>query len=322
MTRERQAAWSISWAGRDVTRDLSELLVSATYSDSLEAEGATCELVFVNDGRWLSDWAPSAGQRIELGMGWLGEGVTLRPGPLEIDECEVSPTTCTVSAISSRATRLRTRASRAYDGRTLRQVVSAMADELGLRLVGTPPAVQYPRITRLRETPLAFLRRLGAAHGCVVAIRDDQLVFVDRDELGSERLPAVSRHEMLDYRFRWRSLTRYSSCVVTSHDKATGELVEGEATDSSVEGGDVLRIRSTAVKGDALTARARAALRRANRAMATGECELEGEPSYLAGVALDVADAGTFDGAWLIERASHQLDAGSGWRSSMELSRV
>lgn len=126
MSRVRTPSWSVVWDDRDVTRDLTPLLLSASYQDSLDAEGATIELRFSNtDGRWLDEWAPSAGQRIGISMGYVGESL-VRPGTFEIDEFSVGPQVCTVSAISSRGVSLRTRSSAAYESQSI--VYAAVRD--------------------------------------------------------------------------------------------------------------------------------------------------------------------------------------------------
>lgn len=320
MTAARTPAWSVTWDDRDVTRDLTPILLGASYQDSLDAEGATVELRLDNsDGRWQGAWSPSHGQRIGLSIGYVGESL-VRPGVFEVDEYGVGPQVCTVSAISSRAPSLRSRASTAYESQTIADVVRSVADELGLSVVGSPPSVHYAHIARSQETPLAFLRRLARAHDCVVAVHDDQLAFTPRSELTSVA-SRISVKECADWTFKARSLVRYSACVAVGFDPVAQTSVEVRVEDSSVSEGDTLRLRLTLKVPEQLEARARAALARANRGNSTGSLELEGDPSCLAGTVIEVTDAGNFDGQWLIESSSHELGR-DGYRMSLEVTGV
>jgi len=61
---------------------------------------------------------------------------------------------------------------------------------------------------------------------------------------------------------------------------------------------------------DRATTKAKNALRKANKEETVGDLELIGDPRLVAGVTTDFTGFGSFDGKYIISKATHKVTAG------------
>ena len=181
-----QARFVLTYQQRNITRDVSEHLLSLTYTDHLTGNADSLEVELEDtQGRWRDAWYPGHGDTLTLAIGW--QGAPLRTlGRLEIDEVELNgpPSTITIHALATGINGpLRTVEHRAYEDLTLAAIAQQVATRQGLTLVGHIEPIPLDRLTQ-QDTDLTFLRNLAATY--------DYAFKITGRQLGSPALPPLA----------------------------------------------------------------------------------------------------------------------------------
>jgi phage protein D len=331
----RRALWSLDYEGRDITSDVSAMLIELTYKDESHGKSDDLQLKFENhDGRWNGSWAPAAGDRIVMRFGWAGS--PLQPaGRFEVAEVETEgpPDIVTIKCNSAGIKpALRTERTQGYDQQSLAQIAGAVAQRNGLRVVGNVPDLQLGRVTQAGEADLAFLTRLAEESGAVFTVKGDQLVFHDVGALlSADSVLTLTPRDLTRWRWRYKVQDTAASAQVAYNDPVSGRNESATATTASAGlgaqggrpptpvGGDVIK-PTARVDGPAQAQRmADVQLREANRGKIEGTLEMPGEPRLAAGAKLKAGGFGRNDGDYLIETATHKISRSSGFTTSIEV---
>lgn len=139
MTTIPKPKFRIQYNGKELTDDLTPYLISITYTDKTIGESDELEIVLEDtDGLWRQTWYPTSGDLVNLKMGY--DDLILDCGAFRIDEINLdgsteSGDTVTLKFLATWVTSpLRTRAHKAYENQTLRQIAQAVATKNGLTL--------------------------------------------------------------------------------------------------------------------------------------------------------------------------------------------
>lgn len=319
----RRALWSIEYEGRDITSDVSAMLIELTYKDESHGKSDDLQLKFENhDQRWSGSWAPSAGDRIVMRFGWAGS--PLQPaGRFEVAEVETEgpPDVVTIKCNSAGVKpALRTERTQGYDEQSLSQIANSVAQRNGLRVVGAVPDLQLGRVTQAGEPDLAFLTRLAEDSGAVFTVKGDQLVFHDLNSLlTADSVLTLTPRDLTRWRWRYKVQDTAASSQVAYNDPVTGRTERATATSAAPIGGDVIK-PAARVDGPAQAQRmADVQLREANRGKVEGTLDMPGEPRLAAGAKVLANGFGRNDGEFLIETATHKISRSSGFTTSIEV---
>lgn len=140
MEKIKQIAVSITYNQKDVTSDLTPYLKAISYTDHVKGEADDISLEFENiAGKWLNEWYPNKGDRLDVLI--TQDDNTLNCGTFQIDEIDLSGDksggdTVRIKGIATAITKaLRTKKSKAHEGKTLKEIAQTVADANGLELV-------------------------------------------------------------------------------------------------------------------------------------------------------------------------------------------
>ncbi len=319
----RRPSWVLTWSGRDVSRDIQPMVLNISYTDALHGEAEDLAITVENaDGRWFRDWQPAKGDALALRFGY--EGGALQPtNGFQIDELEYNfaPDTLAIKAVAAGVKpALRTSRTTGYDGSTLRAIAAEVAARHNLTLVGAIDELPLGRVTQNGERDLAFLKRLAEQHGYVCTVRGEDLIFHKVADLKSRPAGVVIRRSMVmpGGSIKIQNAGTYGKAKLTYHDPDTKQTIEAEADDDEVENGDTLRLSNERVENhEQAETRVKAALEKANRGQREGRLILPGEPTLAAGVMIDLKGFGSFDGGYLVEKATHRIDRGGGYTTEI-----
>jgi len=135
-----QISVGITYNQKDVTSDLTPYLKSLSYTDHVKGEADDIQLEFENvGGKWLNEWYPNKGDTLDVTI-TQGED-TLNCGTFEIDEIDLSGDkssgdTVRIKGIATAISKaLRTKKSKAHEGKTLKEIAQTVADANALELV-------------------------------------------------------------------------------------------------------------------------------------------------------------------------------------------
>jgi phage protein D len=323
----RRPAWRLTVEGRDVTREVSPMVLSVAYTDYAHGESDDVEIQFEDQGgRWRGPWRPTQGDAISLVIGYAGEKL-LPCGQFEVDTVSAKgpPDTLTVKAFAAGPVpSLRTVRDQAYEKQTLAQIVRAVAARHGLRVVGKVQGTPIDRVTQKGERDFKFLARLAEEHGYTFSVRGDVLQFVLLDELEAEPAQLTFRRtQCREYELETTTRTVYRACEVSYHNVRTKQDLIATVPAPGVRTGDVYVLRGIRVTSRAQAeARARAALKRANGQENTGTLLLEGDQGVMAGINLHLADFGLFSGKYHVDTSTHRISRVTGYETELQVRRV
>ncbi|MEO1399664.1 MAG: contractile injection system protein, VgrG/Pvc8 family [Cyanobacteria bacterium J06635_1] len=356
----REPTLRLVYLGVDITSDVRPFVLNASLTDNLEGKADDLAITLENrDLRWLSQWIPGEGDRVEFRMGYNDIVPDLTPAmQFEVDEPEWSgtPDLLKLSGVAVPVTAsLREIRSVAYEGVTLADIAQQIADRHGLELVGDVPAISFKRISQKEQTDLEFLRKLAADYGVVFKVESaSRLVFfrlesLEQDEpiLAIARSPstqaniAAQNTESGDlyyastYRIRRKAAGTYKAASIRYQDAETGDFIEyvvdvdgGEVPqpedgeEGAISSESILRIRERVENVEQARVRAIEALKRANRARVQASITLEGETLLSAGITITLTGWRRLDGKYLIEKVVHRLTRTQGYRCSVEAYKV
>lgn len=317
----------IEYQGKDVSRDLAPMLLSAGYTDHDEGQSDQVEIQLENSaGRWNRTWRPKAGERVKLLLGYVGGRTMDQWRVATVDEIEYAgpPDTVTIRALVTGITQaLRTAHTESYEGLTLRQIAKKLADLHGLSIYGAGRGLDIPlaRVTQQQETDLEFLRRLAKQWGLIVAIKEDRLIFQAPDEQQPPVL-TLTPQQVTRYSIQERLTQAVQAAEVAYHDPDQGDP-EQAAHQSAALGDagpkpDVLKLNVRVENQAQADAVADAALTEANKDRFRLSLTLPGEPRLLASLTVGLQGWGTLDGTYYIETARHQVTRSRGYETSIE----
>lgn len=331
-----EARFVLTYQQRNITRDISNHLISIFYSDVLsgQADSLDVELEDV-DGKWLDAWYPGHGDTLTLAMGW--EGKPLRQlSSLEIDEINFStpPSTVTIRAIAAGInTALRTDEHKAYEKTTLAAVAQAIAKRQNLTLVGSIEPIKIDRLTQ-QEPDLEFLRNLADEYDYAFKVTSSKLVFHSISELAKGKpVVQVSLKELKNVRLRDQIMTVPAKVQVKHKDPSTKKLMsydiqngETVAVPSSASqtttSADTKKSRKRAASVEEAKAKAKAELTKKNRERTTGGWAMMGQPNLVSGNVIGLSAAGKLGGNYLITAAHHRINRNGGYTVDLDLCRV
>ncbi|MEX2155120.1 MAG: contractile injection system protein, VgrG/Pvc8 family [Gemmatimonadaceae bacterium] len=327
ITAVQAVAWRVAIDGKDVTRDITPMVTSVSYSDRIHGEVDDVELVVEDSqGRWRGDWYPTKGDKLELWIGHAGEAL-LPCGQFQIDELEPAgpPSTLTMRAVAAGIIpALRTKRSKAYEEQSLRAIAESIAARHQYRLVGTIEDIRVERMTQREETDLSFLTRVAEAYGYVFTVRGDQLIFYSVVQLeDADTVATIRRTDVTEYRFKDKAHQLYRACTVMYEDAKTKQTIKRTATAEGIVSGDVKKITDFRAENvQQADAHARAQLRQLNSRETTGTLALPGNPRLVSGTNATLVGWAKLDGKYTVEEAVHRATRQTGYVTALEVKRV
>ncbi len=329
----------VKYNAKDITRDVSQSLISVTYSDAEEGETDEFQMELEDtDGLWRDAWYPKKGDSIELSIGY--DGVLMSCGKFVIDEISLrgAPDTVTIRGLAAATNSpLRTKKSTAHEKQTLRQIAERIASANRLTVQGEIANIQIERVTQNRETDLQFLARIAKEYGYLFSVRDKNLIFTSiyHIEKGQPVL-TIDRTDLISYSVTDKSVKTFKSATVKYRDPKTNKVVKSTVTAKDVledrtgiVGGanvdtaaDTLELTEKAENEQQARLKAQASLHRANSDGQEGAFELYGEPLFVAGNNFLLTGMGALSGKWHITKSTHRISRSGGYVTSLDAKRL
>jgi len=334
-TQVPEARFVLAYQQSNITRNVSQHLLSLSYSDYLTGQADSLEVELEDtEGKWRDTWYPGHGDSLTVSIGW--EGGPLRVlGRFEIDEVELNcpPSTITIYALATGIkAALRTTEHHAYENTTLDAVAKQIAARQGLALIGSIEPIKLDRLTQ-QESDLTFLRNLAAEYDYAFKVTGNRMVFHAISELAKGApvatlvLQDLSRVNLRD------QIKSVPQAIEVKHkDPAKKKLIaykvengETVAVPSSVSkattSGDTKKSRKRSASAEDSKAKAKAELAKANRERTTGSWGAMGRPNLLSGNVVTLVAAGKLGGNYLITSSQHRMTR-SGYTVDKSVCRV
>lgn len=128
--------FTITYAGKDISEDISRYLISVVYTDRTQGESDEVEITVEDSDRlWMDSWYPSKGDKLEMSIGY--DDLMIDCGSFTVDEIELHgpPDTVTIRALAAGINSpLRSKRSQAHEDQTLRQIAEVVAARQSLTI--------------------------------------------------------------------------------------------------------------------------------------------------------------------------------------------
>lgn len=331
------ACWLVILDGKDLTDTINPRLISASISEKREDEADQLDIV-LHDGDGRME-IPRPGAVLTVSMGWergtgLPQGLVAK-GTFKVDEARWAgpPDTITIRARSADFTdAFRIRKERGFVGKTVAQVLNAVAADNGLKpaIDATLGARMIPALGPGAKSDAALLRALGKRFDAVATVKNGSLIFApigSGKATGGSALPAetIPRAATSSVEYERVERENYGGVVAIWHDKKSGQRKKVQAGGSDGTESKPKRIRKVFANEADARAHAQAEDARITRSKAKATIELAyGRPDLyperpvtLAGFKPEV------DGReWIIAEASHTMDGGGGLKSRLVLEAI
>ena len=320
----------VLYAQKDITADITSSLIEVSYTDYMEGESDSVELVLEDvDRKWQNAWYPQHGDQINLQIGYIGAAL-LPCGDFEVDEVELDgpPDVVRVKALAAGVKRsVRTRNGRAYEATTLADIAATIAKRNQMKLVGKIEHVKIGRITQVYETDLTFLKRIAQEYGYSFSVRGKKLVFFKRSELKSAQATlTLTRSDVSSFRFRDKVHGIVSSATVSYHDPRAKIIRKRQSNDVSAKtnrhSADEAKVNVRAEDDAQARIKADAVLDRANEDQTGASLTMPGIVKAMAGVNVVLTDFGRMDGKYTVTQSHHRFSRAAGYTTEIELKRV
>ncbi len=331
-------AWKVMLDGKDLTDKLDPRLLSLTIAEKRGDEVDQLDLV-LSDADGLLD-LPKSGAVLTVQMGWKqGSGLPaglISKGSYKVDEVtwngpENTPDQVTIRARSADLTdAFRVRRERSFVGKTVREIISAIAADNGLipKIDATLGAKVIPALGSGAKSDAALLRALGKRFDAVATVKAGTLIFapVGGGKTGSgTALPTEEIDRAATGSADYQRVERdsYNGVTANWHDKASGTRKKVTVAGSGTGKAKHLR-KVYASEADAKQA-ADAENSRMGRAKARASIELgHGRPDIFPErpIKLTGFKAEINGHSWIVAECSHSMDGQGGLKSRLTLEAV
>lgn len=265
---------------------------------------------------------------------WEGNGLDdhLDCGQFELDsvDCSGPPNVITIKGTSLPFNRTirQTKKSRSWENYDLEGIAEEMAADSGMTCMFlSSHNPKYERVEQIALSDIKLLQRLCQMAGASLKVTNNIIVIFDQAEY--EARPTIrticrgasggyTKHKVSS----GENDTKYACCRVSYTNPATGEVIEGvayaEGYDESDEDNQTLEVSEKV--NDYLEARELAAkhLRLKNKYQYSASFTFPGDPTLLAGSAVQLQGWGGWDGKYIIKTAKHTVSK-SGYTTQITL---
>lgn len=331
----RRVSVFVTYDGKDISEDIAPFLLSCQYNDVMSGEADDINLTLEDVKElWEGDWLPEKGATLEASLvtqNWNAEGETkeLPLGLFEIDEIRYSgpPHAVQLKAVSvPNNNELRgIERSRSWEKVKLSVVAKDIADGAGMDLFFDVPDEEDPeqdRFEQTEESDLAFLHRVTNDAGLALKIADNSIIIFDEDKYEEqEPVMTLTRNASNIKSYDIASKTRdvYAACRVKYTNDQTGETVEYTYRPDEEKKGKTLLLNQQVKDYAEAEKLAKKELRKKNKEEVTVSLSLMGNPDVFAANTVTLAGFHTFDGKYIITKATHSV--GNSYETKVDLRR-
>lgn len=337
-------------SGANISSDIQARFISLTYTDVEDGGADDLEIVLddrdnVVIGTWLKTEVENRATanknksaKITLNPtitqeNWNGDGKTmsLACGNFELDDISMKgppqQVTMKATALAFTTGTRNVKKSRAWENITLLNIAKKIAQEGGYNVMYlSVKTIKYTRKEQVDQTDIAFLQALCTTAGVSLKINNGAIILFDQKDYESK--VAVRKITRGDgsygtYSFRTKLAdTFYSSCHVKYTDATTGKVYEATYTPSgyTYNKDTVLEVSNERVNSnDEAKTLAISKLREANKGEKTGNFTMPGDVTLVAGLTVEVAGFGGYDGKYIIEQGKHSIKKKGGYTLTINL---
>lgn len=309
-----KASVKLIYQGKNISRDVSPLMLDFTYTDKTEGETDELSITFRNDDlRWLGSWRPTLGDTIEATI--IDENnIQLPCGVFTVDNVTASGGTTsgdtfTINCMAAGVKEdTRTKRTVAHESKTLKEIVNKIAAKHGYSVQGIFKDFKIKYIAQVRETDLAFLHRLAMEYGYAFSVRGNKLIFTALKDLhGNKEVLTVEYKTDTSYSVNEKLTKVYSKAKLKHRNASSNQLIEKEVTATNNSKDTLLLHRHVDDEQQAEIIADNKLYRHNLQQIEMGINDLPGNIYLVSGNNVTHKGWGTYDGKYCIKESTHHV---------------
>lgn len=321
----RRAAISLTYAGIDITKDITPDFQGFSYKESAEGQADSLTLTLQNKSlKWMGEWLPQPGDKILASItqyDWaaLGEVKTLDCGSMIVD----SPTfsgpfdVINLNALNIPAAEgfNDTPYDSTWDSISMSQLGQFIATRYGMQFVyNAPTDFVIKALKRTQQTDAAFLSETCKKYNLCLKVYSNKLVIYSKAQYEQNDPVATITYGA-------SSINSYTLAspivgtgfnVVTINYKPVSEQTMRQYEFRIVPGGKSMILQESADDDEQAELIAKGKLREANEKQFTGSLNLALDLDFVAACTFVLAGFGKFDGKYFVDTCDHDYGKGAG----------
>jgi len=310
---------NIIYDGEDITKDVTSMLLSVSYTDNLKGETDEIEIEFEDRKElWINDWYPAKGDSVSVLLGYDGEKL-LDCGKFSVDSFnfrgDTSGSKFGLKAVATGfKSALRERKYKTHENKSFKKLVNEIASKHGLEVVGNMRDVSFTRRSQKNESDLSFLYRIAFETGHAFKVTDSQIVFYDRLVLdAASTVATLERKNIISYDISDETLTRHKTKEVRSFNPISQSLISStESADFGVDAGKDMVFGGHDSIGLASSVAGK------KDYPINGRISLPGDSCLQAGLTIELKGIGKLAGTYGADKVRHKIDSG-GYVTELEV---
>lgn len=320
--------YKILYNNRDITADISDHLISLSYTDKVSGEADEFEMTVEDkDDLWKNEWYPDKNANVTCEI--EDNGAVLKCGNFQIDEPQFSfgadGDITTIKGVSAYySTALRTKKHSAHENKTLGEIARTIAAKHGLTVQGTIPEITIGRVTQHNKNDLAFLEGLANTYGYIFSVKGKIMVFTDITTLEkASSILTLKKPDIISCSITDKSAQTFKKASVKYHNPATREDISYETSeDPDASTDDTLSIRTKAENKQQAERIAKTNLYRKNSFQKEGSINLKGNTLLVSGINFQLIGCGKLSALYHVIESNHALDRNAGYTTSLQIKQV
>ncbi len=314
---------------------LAPNLSSLTYQDPIDGGTSLLELEFDAQATGL----PGEGDLVRVIFGYDQEASLPNTKVLDtgIHRCDrptrrYNPDTVTIGSQSydyGQTTTVNTKQRMIFAQQSLSAIVSAIATNCGLTLIGDPSGIiagntsdATTNVTVSGNSYLEILQSLAADYGYAFRLKYGTLLFRSYSSLETQGYSfALTPSDCLSAEFTNKNKGIYKTATFPYK----GNNTAASLVDSTVPTNDTLDFRPSPLYNDAnaATQRSQGELYKNNRSRHEGTITIEGRFDAIAGINIQLATFRDPDnGVFQVNSCTHKLSANNGWQTELKVRKI
>lgn len=329
MIKVRQATVSIKYNGKNVTENIKHCFSNMTYTDVASGETDTISIALTDESnKWINGWFPIEGDFVETEINQLNwtqidDNKKLNCGKFLVDDFDFNgpPDTFNLKGIASpiNSNFASTTNSKPWNKTTVKGIASNIAKKAGISLVFDATDYSIEKIEQNNQTDMAFLFSICESYGFSMKLYNSKLIIFDEEKYEKKTSKGtIDKSDCSNYGLNGTLVGTYHGVSIKYTNTKTNKTLS--YTYNPLKGSRILKLNEKAENLKDAELKAKARLRKANKASRTITLELKGNIKYLAGTCFNLTGFGKFNGKYYIDKATHNFN--TGYTVSMQMHKV
>lgn len=311
----RQTKIDIRYQGKDIKKQIENYITTISYTDAASGSSDSLSINLHNvDKKWMSEWMPEKGEKIECSFEFLEEEnkLKLKCGTFEIDDLSFSctPLQCTIkaSAMPQNDVFHSTVRTKTWENITIYEIAKEIASRTGIKLFYDAEKIPIENIEQ-NTTDSSFLYGICSDYGLAMKVYNQKICIFDIKKY-EEKKPVTTYNatELIAWEYHTTTAGTYTGVEVKYYNPKKGQ----ECNYRFGDGKRILKINVAADNQKDAERKGLAALHRENKQQDTLNITVLPNSLITASNCIQVTGLGKINGKYYVESVTTKVSGSGG----------